>query len=66
MKAVEAAGKMVPGTQQVQIAPVVTMAMTIITWAVTDFTNIAAPEAVWSAITGLLIYGLQYWHGPRP
>ena len=65
MKAVETAGKMVPGTQQVQIAPLVTMSMTIITWVVTKYTSVDAPEAVWAAATGLMIYGLQYWHGPR-
>lgn len=61
----KAAQAAVPGTQQVQIAPLITMAMTIITWAVTEYTAVAAPEAVWSATTGLLIYGAQYWHGPR-
>ena len=56
---------MVPGTQQVQIVPLVTMGMTIITFGVTEYSGFNAPEAVWAAITGLLIYGLQYWHGPR-
>lgn len=55
----------VPGTPQVQIAPVVTMAMTIVTWAVTEFFYGDIPEAVWTAVTGLAIYGAQYWHGPR-
>lgn len=61
----DAAQKMVPGTPQVQIVPLVTMAMTIITFGVTEYTGFKAPEAVWAAVTGLLIYGLQYWHGPR-
>lgn len=56
---------MVPGTQQVQIVPLVTGVMTIVTWAVTEYTTIQAPEMVWSALTGLIIYVLQYWHGPR-
>lgn len=55
----------VPGTQQVQLVPLITMAMTIITWAVTEYSPLAAPEAVWAAVTGLLIYGAQFWHGPR-
>lgn len=57
--------EVVPGTQQVQIAPVVTMAMVIITYVVTEYTGFKPPEVVWGAITGLGIYGLQYWHGPR-
>jgi hypothetical protein len=59
---------LVPGTQQVQIVPAVTMFMGIITWVVTDFLlpeGVAVPEEVWGSVTGLLIYGLQYWHGPR-
>jgi len=55
----------VPGTQQVQIVPVVTTVMTIVTWTVTEYTAFQAPETVWSALTGLIIYALQYWHGPR-
>jgi len=55
----------VPGTQQVQIVPLVTGVMTIVTWAVTEYTAMQAPEMVWSALTGLIIYVLQYWHGPR-
>jgi hypothetical protein len=60
--------KAVPGTQQVQIAPVVTMSMVVVTWVVTTFLlpkGVTVPEEVWGAITGLAIYGLQYWHGPR-
>lgn len=57
--------KVVPGTQQVQISPAVTMVMTIVTYLVTTYTKVEFPPEVWSAITGLLIYALQYWHGPR-
>jgi hypothetical protein len=57
--------EVVPGTPQVQITPVVTMAMVIITYVVTEYTGFKPPEVVWGAITGLAIYGLQYWHGPR-
>ena len=42
----EAVKKVVPGTQQVQIVPVVTMGMTIVTFGVTEYTGFAAPEAV--------------------
>ena len=55
----------IPGTRQIQIVPVVTSVMTITTWVVTEYTAIQAPEMVWSALTGLIIYVLQYWHGPR-
>jgi hypothetical protein len=61
----EKAKAVVPGTQQVQIAPLVTMGMVIITYLVTEYTAFKAPEEVWGAITGLTIYGFQYWHGPR-
>ena len=27
--------------------------------------GVVVPGEVWSAVTGLLIWGLQYWHGPR-
>lgn len=59
---------MVPGTQQVQIVPLVTMFMVVATWIITAFImpkHVVVPEEVWGAVTGLLIYGLQYWHGPR-
>jgi hypothetical protein len=57
--------KVVPGTQQVQISPAITMLMTIVTYIVTSHTDFNPPPEVWTAITGLLIYALQYWHGPR-
>lgn len=62
---IDAASKVVPGTKQVQIAPLVTMSMTIIVYIVTEFVGREIPELVWTAVTGLLIYGLQYWYGPR-
>lgn len=58
----------VPGTQQVQIVPLVTMAMAVVTWGVTEFlmpADVKVPEEVWGSVTGLVIYALQYWHGPR-
>ncbi len=61
----EATKKLVPGTTQVQIAPLVTMSMTIIIYLITEFIGHDVPEPVWAAATGLLIYGLQYWYGPR-
>lgn len=57
--------EVVPGTQQVQIVPLVTMVMVLVTFVVTEYTGLELPEIVWGAITGLAIYGLQYWHGPR-
>ena len=59
---------MVPGTQQVQIVPLVTMGMVVVTWVVTAFLlpdGVTVPEEVWGAVTGITIYGLQFWHGPR-
>lgn len=64
----DATKKIVPGTRQVQIAPLVTMGMVIITWVTTEFLipdGVTVPEVVWGAVTGLAIYGLQFWHGPR-
>ncbi len=66
--AIKTVQKLVPGTQQVQIVPLVTMTMVIVTWVVTAFVmpeGVSVPEEVWGAVTGMLIYGLQYWHGPR-
>jgi len=64
----ETVQKVVPGTRQVQIVPLVTMGMVIVTWALVTFVipdDVTVPEEVWGAVTGILIYGLQYWHGPR-
>ena len=66
--AIKTVQKLVPGTQQVQIVPLVTMGMVIVTWGVTAFImpeGVKVPEEVWGALTGILIYVLQYWHGPR-
>ena len=60
--------EIVPGTQQVQIVPLVTMGMVIVTWTLVTFVipeAVKVPEEVWGAVTGMLIYALQYWHGPR-
>jgi hypothetical protein len=64
----ETVQKLVPGTQQVQIVPLVTMGMIIATWTLVTFVipeDVKVPEEVWGAVTGMLIYALQYWHGPR-
>jgi hypothetical protein len=64
----ETVKKIVPGTQQVQIVPLVTMGMIILTWILATFVipeDVDVPEEVWGAVTGMLIYALQYWHGPR-
>lgn len=64
----ETTKKFIPGTQQVQIVPLVTMGMVIVTWVIVTFVvpdGVKIPEEVWGAVTGILIYGLQYWHGPR-
>ena len=68
MTAIETVQNIVPGTRQVQIVPLVTMSMVVVTWAVTAFLlpeDVKVPEEVWGAITGMTIYALQYWHGPR-
>ena len=57
--------KVGPGTGQVNLGGLVTMAMVIISWTVVEFTEFKAPEYVWTAMTGMLLYALQYWHGPR-
>ncbi len=54
-----------PGTGQVNLGGVVTMAMVVISWTVVEYTSFNAPEYVWTAITGMALYALQYWHGPR-
>ena len=64
-KVASAAGKMIPGTNQVKINPVITMVMTIITWGVTTYTPVNPPPEVWVAVSGILSYALQYWYGPR-
>lgn len=64
----ETTKRIVPGTRQVQIAPLVTMGMVIVTWVTVTFLlpeGVKVPEEVWGATTGILIYVLQYWHGPR-
>lgn len=64
----QAVKNIVPGTQQVQIVPLVTMGMIIVTWTLVQFVipdDVKVPEEVWGAVTGMLIYALQYWHGPR-
>ena len=68
MEPLKAVQKIVPGTQQVQIAPAITMLMVIVTYVVGTFMlpkGVVVPGEVWAAVTGLLIWGLQYWHGPR-
>lgn len=68
MEALKKVQKVVPGTQQVQIVPLVTMGMVVVTWVLVTFVipeDITVPEEVWGAVTGMIIYGLQYWHGPR-
>ena len=64
-KVTDAAGKLVPGTTQVKINPLVTMVMTVIAWAVTTYTEVSPTPEVWVAVSGIISYGLQYWHGPR-
>jgi len=59
------AGMLVPGTNQVKINPFVTMAMTVIAWAVTTYTDVSPTPEVWVAVSGMVSYALQYWHGPR-
>lgn len=61
----ETTKKLVPGTDQVKLNPMVTMGMTIFVYLVTSFTKIDPPPEVWVAVSGLISYGLQYWHGPR-
>ena len=54
-----------PGTGQVNLGGLVTMGMVVVSWTVVEYTSFTAPEYVWTAITGMLLYGVQYWHGPR-
>jgi len=54
-----------PGTGQVNLGGIITMAMVVISWTVVEYTTFKAPEFVWTAITGMLLYAAQYWHGPR-
>ena len=54
-----------PGTGQVNLGGVVTMGMVVISWTVVEYTDFNAPEYVWTAITGMLLYAAQYWFGPR-
>jgi len=54
-----------PGTGQVNLGGVITMAMVVIAWVVVEYTAFNAPEYVWTAITGLVICSSQYWHGPK-
>ena len=64
----QAVKSIVPGTQQVQIAPLVTMSMVVVTWVLVTFVipeDVKVPAEVWGAVTGMLIYALQYKHGPR-
>jgi hypothetical protein len=61
-KMLEKAG---PGTAQVNLGGLVTMAMVVISWTVVEYTAFKAPEFVWTAITGILLYAAQYWHGPK-
>ncbi len=57
--------KVGPGTGQINLGGLVTMAMVIIAWGVPEYTNFKAPEFVWTAITGILLYAVQYWYGPN-
>jgi len=57
----EAAG---PGTGQVNLGGVLTMVMVVVAWAVNEYTSIEAPDYVWTAVTGIVLYVGQYWHGP--
>lgn len=54
-----------PGTGQVNLAGVVTGFMAIFAWAITEYTLFTAPEYIWTTATGLILYGVQYWHGPK-
>ena len=54
-----------PGTGQVNLGGIIMMAMVVISWTVVEYTAFKAPEFVWTAITGMLLYAAQYWHGPR-
>ncbi len=54
-----------PGTGQVNLGGLLTMIMTVVAWGVTEYTAFKPPEYVWAAITGIVLYGAQYWHGPR-
>jgi len=54
-----------PGTGQVNLGGIITMAMVVISWTVVEYTSFKAPEYVWTAITGMVLYASQYWHGPR-
>ena len=54
-----------PGTGQVNLGGVVTMVMVVVSWSVVEYTTFGAPEYVWTAITGIMLYVAQYWVGPR-
>ena len=54
-----------PGTGQINLGAIITMAMVVISWTVVVYTTFKATEYVWPAITGMLLYAAQYWHGPR-
>lgn len=64
-KIIEQGGKVIPGTNQVKINPIVTMFMTVVAWAVTNYTTVSPTPEVWVAVSGLVSYGLQWLHGPR-
>ena len=61
-KILEKAG---PGTGQVNLGGLLTMIMVVVSWTVVQYTSFKAPEFVWTAITGILLYVAQYWHGPK-
>lgn len=54
-----------PGTGQVNLGGVLTMIMVVIAWAVNEYTSVTAPDYVWTAVTGIVLYAGQYWHGPN-
>ncbi len=60
-KTLEGAG---PGTGQVNLGGVVTMFITIASWGLAEYVSFEPPGSVWAATTGIVVYGLQYWHGP--
>ncbi len=54
-----------PGTGQINLGGLITMVMVVISYCVVEYTEFKAPEYVWTAITGIALYAVQYWHGPR-
>ena len=54
-----------PGTAQVNLGGVITMGATVAAWSLAEYAGFAPPGSVWTAITGLVIYSSQYWHGPN-